>query len=719
MITFIGYPQSQSKALYLRKVFNLKKPIRKAELDYTALGIVKAYCNSSKLGEDILTPGWTDYNVRIPYYTEDISDRLTVGKNTLSFILGNGWAVGKIAWFGNKHYVSRAMLWCRVRIEYEDGELRTFGSDDSFRMSFGQILENDLLDGEVQDARLALGDFGSAEYDDSKWLRPIMFNGYTDRLEKAISPLTLKKERFKGTYLYEKDGYRIYDFGQNHAGVPEVGISDAIAGCKLTFVYGEMLNDDGSIHVKNLRSAKATDTYICREGAQSFCPLMTFHGYRYMGVKIEGECKLSKVESRMIYTDIDFHATFECSDENINKLYSNILASQKSNFINVPTDCPQRDERLGWTGDAQVFCLSAMYNADCRAFFKKYLQDVRDTQADNGMIDSVAPTVLRDFDKVKGSPAWGDVITVMPYEYYLVYGDEEIIRENITAAKRWVDYCISDSTELIRNPRGYGDWLSFDGGTDKSLIGTAFCGYSAWLVSQMCEIIGDSEAEKYLEIYENVHRAFRNKYIVENGQLSSDSQTAYVLAYSLKMMDAEEIAPHLIRCIEAQNYHLATGFVGVKYLLPTLCDIGEYDLAYRLFTSTEHPSWCYPVVNGATTMWERWDSYVVSRGFREKGCNSFNHYAFGSVAEWMFGYVLGIRFEADGIKIKPTIDESGRITYASGSYRLDGKTIEVSWKKLDNGMTALQLKVGANVKVDLSGYSTVEKISEELYLIKK
>lgn len=719
MISFIGYPRSHIGAMYFRKVFNVEGTVKKATLDYTALGIVKGYVNSKPFGEDMLTPGWTDYNVRIPYYTEDLTDRLNMGLNTLTFALGHGWASGKIAWFGDKVYSSKPKLWCRINIEYVDGQKVVFGSDDTFRMSTGQTVSNDLFDGETQDGRLSLGNFGDPNYDDSKWMRPIMYRGYLNRLEKAIAPLTLKKERFIGKYLHDKDEYSVYDFGQNHAGVPEIWISDAKEGAELTFIYGEMLDEDGSVYVKNLRTAKAMDKYICREGDQSFCPEMTFHGYRYMGVKIAGECRLERVESRMIYSDIDFHASFECSDENINKLYSNIIASQKSNFINVPTDCPQRDERLGWTGDAQVFCLSAMYNADCREFFKKYLQDVRDAQDENGMIDYIAPSVWIDHDKVKGSPAWGDAITVIPYEYYRVYGDDSIIRDNISAAKKWVKYCLSDSVEYIRNPRGYGDWLSYDSGTDKSLIGTAFCGYSALLVSKMCDIIGDDESVMYFEIFEKVRKAFREKYITEYGRLTSDSQTAYVLAYSLKMMDADEISGHIVRCIAAQGDHLATGFVGVKYLLPALCDIGEYALAYKLFTSTDYPSWCYPVVNGATTMWERWDSYVVGRGFREQGCNSFNHYAFGSVAEWMFAYVLGIRFEKGKIRIKPVIDQSGKLSFASGSYRLDDMFVEVSWKNLDDGMTALQLRKNCEVDLDLSDYVVSEKVSDNLYFIRR
>jgi len=719
MISFIGHRESSPRALYFRKKFRIEKDILKAELDYSALGVVKAYCNSCALAEDVLTPGWTDYRIRIPYYTEDLTKYLVLGDNVLAFALGNGWAVGKIGWFGDKHYAGRPMMWCRLTITYQDGTAECFGSDKSFVVSFGKTLENDLLDGEIQDARLDIGDFTAVEYDDSAWRRSATYKWHLGLLEKAIVPLTVKKERFEGKYLYHKDGYDIYDFGQNHAGVPEIKISNAAASTTLTFIYGEMLDDDGSVYVQNLRTAKATDIYICKDGEQFFCPEMTFHGYRYMGVKIDGQCTLSEISSRMIYTDIDFHASFECSDKNINQLYSNIIASQKSNFINIPTDCPQRDERQGWTGDAQVFGLSAMYNSDCRLFFKKYLQDVRDAQQEDGMIDFVAPVIHIDFDKMYGSPAWGDVITVLPYEYYLVYKDKQIIVENLSSAKRWVDYCLEDSVDYIRNHRGYGDWLSYDGGTDKSLIGTAFCGYSALLVSKMCKLIDDSEADKYYKIYEKLRNAFRSKYILDDGKLFSNTQTAYLLGYNLKMMELDEIAPHLLRCIKAQNDRLSTGFVGVKYLLPTLCDMGEYELAYKFFTSTECPSWCYPVINGATTVWERWNSYVVGVGFGNKGMNSFNHYAFGSVAQWMFGYVLGIRFTEDGILIKPHVDTSGKLTFASGSYCLDDLRIEASWKQSEDGRIVFQIQKPDEAVLDLSDYSEVEQYSDSLYIIKR
>ena len=505
---------------------------------------------------------------------------------------------------------------------------------------------------------------------------------------------------------------------QNHAGVPEISIRNAESGTKLTFIYGEMLDEEGNVYTKNLRLAKATDVYICREDSQKFCPHMTFHGYRYMGVRVEGTCEISKVESHMIYSNISFHSDFACSDETVNQLYRNIIASQKSNFINVPTDCPQRDERLGWTGDVQIFCRSAMLNADCRAFFQKYLTDVLDAQQENGMIDWVAPSVCVDFDQVYGSPGWGDVITVLPYEYYCIYKDDSMIRRALPAAKRWIQYCINDSEGYVRPARGYGDWLSINETTDKALLGIFYMAYSTLLIGKMGELIEDEESSKYYTLYEDIKRTIREKFILGDGKLSSDTQTAYVLAYTFGIMTAEEVRPHLLASLERHHHHLSTGFLGVKYLLPVLCELGEYDLAYEVFTQKDFPSWCYPVVNGATTMWEAWNCYVKGVGFSSTMTNSFNHYAFGAVCEWMYSMMLGIRYTQEGITICPIIDESGRITWAKGSTRFGDAKITVGWKNREDGWTDLVVQKPADVDIDLSAYRFVEKMEENCYRIK-
>ena len=719
MGNFIGYHYEHEKALYIRKELFANLPIQKATLKLSALGIVKGFCNGQEIDCDLLTPGWTNYNKRIPFYTFDITTRVQQGKNAIAFTLGNGWAVGRIAWFGKQHYAKQPLLWCEVEIQYADGTCEYIGSDETFKLAFGMIHKNDLLDGEVWDARCDLGDFSGKDYDDSAWECATVHSGYVERLEEAIAPLTKRAERYTGTYLYERDGFGIYDFGQNHGGVPEISIRNAECGTKLTFIYGEVLDEVGDLYTQNLRTAKATDVYICREGDQKFFPHMTFHGYRYVGVKVEGTCELEQIDSHMIYSDICFHSTFSCSDETINQLYSNIIASQKSNFINVPTDCPQRDERLGWTGDVQIFCLSAMLNADCREFFQKYLVDVMDTQLENGMIDSVAPSVELDFDQVCGSPAWGDVITVLPYEYYCVYKDDSMIRKALPAAKRWLQYCINDSEEYVRPARGYGDWLSINEVTDKAFLGSFYMAYSARLIGKMCDLIGDAEVAHYDALYEDIKQTIREKFMLKDGTLSEDTQTAYVLAYTFGIMTAEEVKPHLLASLEKHHHHLATGFVGVKYLLPVLCELGEYDLAYEVFTQKDFPSWCYPVVNGATTMWEAWNCYVKGVGFGTSRTGSFNHYAFGAVCEWMYTMMLGIRYTQEGIVICPMIDESGRITWAKGSTVCQEGEIAVEWKNHEDGWTELLVQKSDEIPLDLSGYRFVEKINENRYLMKR
>lgn len=715
---FIGYQQEHEQALYIRKKVHIEQEIEKVTMRLSALGVVKGFCNGEEIDNDLLTPGWTDFHKRIPFYTFDLTKYMREGQNVLAFTLGNGWGVGTVAWFGKKHYSKQPLMWCDIEIVYSDGTTECVGSDNTFRLTFGQIVSNDLFDGEVWDARCDVGEFASANYDDSAWEYATIHEGYTERLGPAMAPLTRKKERYSGTYLYEQGGYHIYDFMQNHAGVPEIAIHNATSGTKLTFIYGEMLDEDGNVYTKNLRLAKATDVYICREGNQSFCPHMTFHGYRYIGVRVEGACQLEGVESVAIYSDIPFHSTFSCSDETINQLFRNIIASQKSNFINVPTDCPQRDERLGWTGDVQIFCRSAMLNADCRDFFQKYLVDVLDAQQENGMIDWVAPSVCVDFDQMYGSPGWGDVITVLPYEYYCMYQDDSMIRKALPAAKRWLQYCINDSEEYVRPDRGYGDWLSINETTDKTLLSIFYIAYSSLLIAKMSEIVGE-DAEEYFELYEEVKETIRKKFILENGKLMSDTQTAYVLAYTFGIMTAEEIRPHLLASLEKHNYHLSTGFLGVKYLLPVLCELGEYDLAYKVFTQKDFPSWCYPVVNGATTMWEAWNCYVKGVGFSSTATNSFNHYAFGAVCEWMYSKMLGIQYTQDGIVICPVIDESGCITWAKGSTGLGDAKISVEWKNCENGWTDLQIQAPLGVEIDLSKYRNIEKIEEGHYMIER
>ncbi len=714
---FISSENASENAIYFRKEIRVNAGER-VVVQLSALGLVKGYVNGVPFGDDYLTPGWQNYHKRIPYYEFDVTDKVKTGENCFAFIVGNGWACGKIAWFGKNKYAEKPYLWCRISLS--DGKSqREFFSDESFECAEGEIRENDIFDGEIVDASLYNGAFFQTGYPAVHTQKTVVTDAFNGRLEKAVAPLIKVVKEYDGVLLRKKENAYIYDFGQNHSGIIRFDVVNAKKGAKITVRYGEMLETNGDLYVENLRSAKCTDYFtVGEEENRRFSTLFTYHGYRYAEIAVEGTATLQKVTSLFLSNDVQETGSFSCSNEIVNKLYQNVKMGQASNFVSVPTDCPQRDERLGWTGDAQVFCKSAMYNADCRDFFHKFLNDVRDAQTEDGMIDCVAPSVSVDFDHHKGAPAWGDVITVLPYEYYNVYEDKSIIEENLSAAKRWVDFCLGQSTDYVRPGCGYGDWLSIDDTTDKGVLANLFMGYSAYLVSRMCAVVGDDEEEKYLQISARVKEAFVEKYVEENGKIFSDTQTSYLLAYNFGFLKGEEILPHLLRTIERRNRHLSTGFVGVKYLLPTLCDLGRADLAYELLTKTDYPSWGYSVVNGATTIWERWNSYSTVSGFASRSMNSFNHYSLGSVAEWIYSNALGIRFEEGKRYIKPVIDFSGRITHARGGYRCGDTEILISWKVVE-GIAAFTVEGESTLPIILDDYILLKQTGNTFFLRKK
>ncbi len=710
---FIAARETSEKAVYFRKEFASRGEVVSAKLSLSAIGVVKGYLNGVEVDNDYLTPGWTDYRKRVPYYTFDITNEVREGENVLGFALGNGWACGKVGWFGKHHYAEKPYLWYFVEIAYKDGSLQRFGSDTFTRYGFGAIGENDLQDGEEIDentevnfCKIGKSTLASIPEEHPDW---------HTRLEKAVAPLTRAMEVLQGVCIDE--GAQLYDFGQNHAGVPRIYLVGAKKGDKLTVKYGEMLDITGELYTDNLRSARCVDQFICKENSEIFAPIFTFHGYRYLSIHVEGAAKVEKAESLALYSDLAVCGEFSCSDENINQLYSNVFWGQKSNFLNVPTDCPQRDERLGWSGDCQTFCSTAMYNMDCRAFFKKHLTDVRDAQLADGMVEVFAPCVQSNCDHFDGVAAWADEIAVLPYHYYLFYKDKTVVEENLSAAKKWVEYCVSNSENYIRPDKGYGDWLSVDDDMDQRVLGTLFFAYSTLLTAKMCKIVGDREAEKYLALYEKISIAFKATFVDEKGVIFSDTQTCYLLAYAFGILSAEEIRPRLIAALERKDHHLSTGFIGVRYLLPVLCELGEYDLAYRLLVKTDYPSWCYSVVNGATTIWERWNSFTKGVGFADRRMNSFNHYSLGSVGEWLYGYVLGIRFDEEGVKISPIVDPTGKVTWAKGSYALCGEKISVAWEKKENGYFSIEIDAPSGVTVDLSPYAEVHG-EEGKYVVK-
>lgn len=595
-----------SPAVYFRKEFSACKRIEKAKLYATSLGVFKAYINGSQVDNDYLSPGWTDYRKRIPYMEFDVTDLLQ-RENAVGIVAADGWAIGYIGYeVTRQNYNDRIELFASLVVTYTDGSEEYIETDSSWKTSYGEITGADLLMGESIDARKSLGAFSVFGYDDSAWSAVAVTSGVAQAqkcyfLDKAIAPKTTVMHIITPKYLFrDPQGRSIYDFEQNMVGVAKIVIK-AKRGSVLTVRFGEMLESDGSVYRRNLRRAEATDSYIASGcGTEVFRPLFTFHGFRYMELTAVGEIEIISIAGEVMYSQLSATAGFSCDDPVINRLYQNIVWGQRSNFLNVPTDCPQRDERLGWTGDSQVFCGTAMFNMDCRAFYKKHLADIRDAQCGNGGITGVAPVIPHPDHAVLqgrvGAAGWADVITILPYEYFRMYGDISVISENLWAMKRYNRYILDNSDHYIRRCyKEYGDWLSVGEETDKTLIATAFFAYSTLLIAEMCELIGDSDAAYYRELYGKIKRAFRKEFLV-SPVLRSDTQTSYLLAYKAQIMTAAEIKDRLLRTIYRNDRHLSTGFLGVKYLLPVLCELGETALAYELFTKRSYPSWCYSVV---------------------------------------------------------------------------------------------------------------------------
>lgn len=734
-------------APYFRKAFSLKEKPKKAVLRLGAMGVVKAYINGEAAADDYMTPGFADYRKRLPIYEFDVTDRLGVN-NAIGLVAGDGWAVG---YMGNDMYrnnwCDRIFVMAELIVEYADGTKEKICTDDNWLVSTGEILRTDNYMGEFTDHRLDLGDFSAPDYDDSAWKTVAAitmedgfqsdkskrnYDQYVDRdcalyrfnfnrkAELARQPFVTVKHRLSPINSYkDKNGNTVYDFGQNMVGVVSARVT-AKSGTRLTFRYGEMLRADGTVYTENLRRAEATDVYISAGGEkEKFRPLFTFHGFRYMEVAADGEAKIEDVTGEVMYTDLKKTGEFTCSDEVVNKLYQNVVWGQRGNFLSVPTDCPQRDERLGWTGDAQIFVGSAMFNMDCKAFYEKYACDLRDSQYGNGAVGGVAPHVPH-FDYTEEgdrlAAGWADAITVIPYEHYVTYGDKRILTDNIGAMKAFVRFCRDTSDGLIRpEADNFGDWLNVGSETDKSVLNTLYFAYSASLTARACRIIGDCDEAEFAALYEDIRRAFRSAFVEADGTIKSDTQTAYLLAYAFGIATEDEIKSHLVRKIHEANDHLATGFLGVKFLLPVLCEIGESELCYKILTNRTYPGWGYSVVNGATTIWERWNSYTTEHGFGDVRMNSFNHYSFGSCCEWMFKYCLGISpVESDPgfrkVLVRPFVDFSGKLTSASGSYECAYGKIAVKWAV--TGRTAryeIAIPAGVTPIYDFSAYESAKK----------
>ena len=685
---------------YLRREFPLEKTVRRARLYATARGVYELYVNGTRVGKDVLAPGWTDYHRRVQYQTYDVTPLLAEGQNALGAVLGDGWFAGFVG-FDPKHrgalYGPRPQLLAQLNVEYEDGTTASLATEGSWRCSTGPILFSDLLMGESYDARREMPGWAEPGFDDSGWYGvEVEEIGDTNLVAQPDEGIRVTEELEAKTVTEPESGRYVLDLGRNMVGWVRLKV-EGKAGTEVILRHAEALNPDGTIYTTNLRSARATDRYVLGgDGEEIYEPRFTFHGFRYVEITgYPGEPPPGAVTGRVVHSATPPSGSFECSSRMVNKLQENIVWGQRGNFLSVPTDCPQRDERLGWMGDAQVFVRTASFNMDVAAFFEKWMTDVEDAQSPEGAFPDVAPLPGGSglIDLRWGAPAWGDAGVIVPWTIYRTYDDTRIVERHYDAMTRWMEYLHEANPDLIRKNRmgnNYGDWLSPKGDhTPKHLLATAYWAYGAKLIAEMAEATGRNEdAREYRDLNERIKAAFQAAYVFPDGRIEGDTQTCYLLALHMGLLPEDlrsTAAEHLVKSIEREDWHLSTGFAGVGYLCPVLTEAGYTEVAYRLLGNETYPSWGYTIKNGATTIWERWDGWTEENGFQSPNMNSFNHYSLGSVGEWLYRYVAGIDLGAPGygrIVIRPR--PGGNLTHASGAYDSVRGRISSSWKIEDN-----------------------------------
>lgn len=703
---------------YFRKSFSVRKKIRSATAFITARGLYEARINGQRVGDAYLTPGWTSYPTRLQYQVYEVTGLLTAGQNALGAVLGNGWHRGFIGFSGQKNYYGKDIaLLFQLEIRYADGTIETIVSDGSWKSSTGSIRDSEIYNGETIDAREEKTGWATAGYDDTAWHGvKLMGNDAANLIATENEPIK-KQETFRPVAIFKSPkGEQILDFGQNLVGWVQVKASGQ-AGQKITLHHAEVLDKAGNFYTDNLRAAKQQNTFILKgEGEEFFEPHFTFQGFRYIRVEgFPGEIRPENFTAVALYSDMEPMGNFRSSNALLNQLQHNIQWGQRGNFLDVPTDCPQRDERLGWTGDAQAFSRTAAFNMQVHNFFSKWLKDVAADQLPNGAVPFVVPNVLGE--GAVASAGWADAATIIPWNMYLAYGDKKLLENQFESMKAWVGFMEANSTNHLWN-KGFhfGDWLFYrpfddnDGRsavTDKYLIAQCFYAHSTQLVVNAAKVLGKTDDEaKYSALLKNIKEAFLKEYVTPGGRLVSGTQTAFVLALNFDMLPESlraTTAERLVENIKSYNNHLTTGFLGTPYLCHVLTRFGYPDMAYTLLLQETYPSWLYPVKMGATTIWERWDGIKPDSTFQTPGMNSYNHYAYGAIGDWMYRAMAGIDTYEDGpgyrhIRIQPHI--GGGLTQAGAELQTYYGKIVSNWK-LEGGTTQLEVQIPANTRANL------------------
>lgn len=683
------------------KTIKLSGVVKKATLSITCMGVYEAAISGTRVGEFIMAPAWTTYSKRLQYQTYDVTELLNE-ESEITVLVGKGWYRSRLAgWmycaFQEEMMKNPAGLLAQLEITYDDGTTEVIVTDETWNCSESAVRFSELYDGEVYDAT----------YCPKKDGEVVVFNGPSNTLIPQEGEEIREQERVGAVRIFTTPkGEVVVDFGQEITGYIETSV-DAKAGEVVDLSFAEVLDKDGNFYTENYRSAKATYHYVCSEGKQTYKPKLTFWGFRYIRVNqfpggLENVC-LNAFTAIAVYSDMKRTGYLSCSNPLLNKLFSNVIWGQKDNFLDVPTDCPQRDERLGWTGDAQVFVRAACLNFDVEKFFTKWLKDLAADQHEDGYVGHVVPDVLQH---PVSSTAWGDAATICPWQVYLAYGNPQILTNQFESMKKWIGYMTANTTTpyLWTGGDHYGDWLGLDapsgsytGSSRKDFIASAFYAYSTSLVVKAGNVLGEDVGE-YEELYKNIVDTFRKTYS------EYYTQTECVLAAHFGLAeDCQKAADQLAEMVVASGIKLQTGFVGTPYLLHVLSNYGYAELAYSLLLREEYPSWLYPVTKGATTIWEHWDGTMEDGSFWSADMNSYNHYAYGSVADWVYSVAAGITPEKAGyqkVRIAPIPDE--RLDWLKGTLETRHGLVSSEWRK-EEGFWRYEITTPVDATIVIAG----------------
>lgn len=675
------------KAPCFAKTFKVEKAVASAVLRMTGMGTYEATINGKNVTDTVLNPGWTTYAKRLQVQIYDVTE-LLAEDNEISVILGKGWYRSPLIrhWSGTIQTEQMKLppaITAELALTYQDGTAEIITTDESWLVSESKVRFSELYDGEEYDATFA----------PAKKTAAVVYDGPTETLIPHEGVAVREQERVHPVRIFiTPKGEKVIDFGQELTGFLEVSVN-AKAGDVVDVSFAEVMDQEGNFYTENYRGAKCKYHYVCCDGQQTYKTKLTFYGWRYIRVNaFPGEVMLESFTGIAVNSDMRRTGYIRTSDPMLNQLFSNIIWGQKGNFVDVPTDCPQRDERAGWLGDAQVFARTACTNFDAEQFFNKWLNDLAADQHEDGFVGCVIPDIWTALaDRGTASSAWGDATTIVPWEVYRAFGNVEMLRRQFPSMKKWVDYIgtITRKPDLWMGCWHFGDWLgldapsgSYSGSSRVDLIGSAFYAYSTELVIKAGKVLGE-DVSAYEALYERIVAAFRKEFP------EYLTQTECVLAVHFRLAeDVQKAADQLADMVRSVGVKLQTGFVGTPYILHALSDHGHADLAWQLMLRREYPSWLYPITKGATTIWEHWDGIMPDGGFWSKDMNSFNHYAYGSVADWLYGTAAGIQVceEAPGyarIRIAPT--PCDQLDWLEASIKTRHGLVSSRWTKVDTG----------------------------------